>query len=70
MDINRMFGHESVIQRQKWAMWPEDVTVLIGIDVEEVHDLVAAVKSPAGTAGPIAFQTPFGWGFGGQTVMP
>lgn len=49
---------------------PEDVTVLIGIDVAEVHDLVAAVKSPAGTAGPIAFQTPFGWGLGGQTVMP
>ena len=49
---------------------PEDVTVLIGIDVAEAHDHVASIKPPAGTTGPIAFKTLFGWCLGGPTGPP
>lgn len=48
----------------------EEVTVLIGIDVAEAHDHVASIKPPAGTTGPIAFKTPFGWCLGGPTGPP
>ncbi|KAI9550868.1 hypothetical protein GHT06_006258 [Daphnia sinensis] len=43
---------------------PEDVGVLIGLDVAEAHDHIDSVKPPAGTIGPIAFKTPFGWCLG------
>ncbi|KZS03971.1 Uncharacterized protein APZ42_033167 [Daphnia magna] len=49
---------------------PEDVGVLIGLDVAEAHDHVDSVKPPAGTIGPIAFKTPFRWCLGGQTGPP
>ncbi|KAI9550940.1 hypothetical protein GHT06_000605 [Daphnia sinensis] len=49
---------------------PEDVGVLIGLDVAEAHDHIDSVKPPAGTIGPIAFKTPFGWCLGGQTGPP
>ncbi|KAK4021255.1 hypothetical protein OUZ56_003174 [Daphnia magna] len=49
---------------------PEDVGVLIGLDVAEAHDHMDSVKPPAGTIGPIAFKTPFGWCLGGQTGPP
>ncbi|KAK4013817.1 hypothetical protein OUZ56_026370 [Daphnia magna] len=45
---------------------PEDVDVLIGLDVAEAHDHMDSVKPPAGTIGAIAFKTPFGWCLGGQ----
>ncbi|KZS19687.1 Uncharacterized protein APZ42_013850 [Daphnia magna] len=39
----------------------ENVGVLIGLDVAQAHDHIDSVKQPAGTIGPLAFKTPFGW---------
>jgi hypothetical protein len=45
---------------------PEDVTVLIGMDIAAAHDHTKSIKPPEGTIGPIAFKTPFGWCLGGK----
>ncbi len=39
----------------------KDVTVLIGQDVPLAHEQLDSRKPPRGTAGPVAYKTPFGW---------
>ena len=45
---------------------PEDVTVLLGMDVAAAHIHTKSIIPPEGTVGPIAFKTPFGWCLGGK----
>ena len=45
---------------------PEDVTVLIGIDIAAAQNHKNSIERPEGIEGPIAFENPFGWCLGGQ----
>jgi hypothetical protein len=38
---------------------PEDVTVLIGIDLPQAHNNETAIEPPDGVIGPMVFETPF-----------
>jgi hypothetical protein len=62
-------------QRQSWPylqgittpyVKPEDVTVLIGMDIAPAHDHKTSISPPVGVIGPMAFETPFGWCLGGK----